>query len=338
MANDWRSPRAKAKIALTDAARAAFARAGRYEPHAPADLAVRQTGAVAAHGDRGPQHRRVYEQERPAIEAAGPLRYTPEGQALRGRAIVQRFGQRAPSLAELARPVGAPQRTIPRGVVLEAETPYTYGDWVCDGVCALVTAGSLPAPLVLPESLASRSYVRRDAERLGVAYEVADDVVLIEEAFVLRKRLPSYDWRAEEVEAYRRAFGYTDRPAPRDGSLLYLGRFGTRSESVQRAYPSERVAAWVEARGGRVFDTRQASPEAFDALAADAETVIADQGSAVFGVMQWRTKTLVELIADGWWHTANLFIGEGAGVRRHVVLETDGPVPIEARLDETLPS
>jgi hypothetical protein len=72
-----------------------------------------------------------------------------------------------------------------------------------------------------------------------------------------------------------------------------------------------------------VFDTRQASPEAFDELAPHTETLVADQGSAVFGVLQWQSKALVELFVNGWWHSANAFFAEASGVQHHEVIAVD---------------
>ena len=72
--------------------------------------------------------------------------------------------------------------------------------------------------------------------------------------------------------------------------------------------------------GGKVFDARNASPSAFNEIAPQMETVIADQGSAVFGVMHAQTKNLIELAEDDWWHNANLFIANGAGVKNYAVI------------------
>jgi hypothetical protein len=124
------------------------------------------------------------------------------------------------------------------------------------------------------------------------------------------------------VAAYRNAFKFHPAAAAQ-GSISYLGRFGTVSESVQRRYPSELVADVVRSLGGVVFDARQADPRRFEDLAETTETVIADQGSALFGVMQWRTRSVIELAHSWWWHNANLFIANGAGVENYAVIHLD---------------
>jgi hypothetical protein len=175
---------------------------------------------------------------------------------------------------------------------------------------------------VLPGFLAEKPYVSRDVAALGHEIVAVDAPTLIERAQVLRKQLPSYYWGAGDVGAYRSAFKITPPPA-RKRSITYLGRFGTVSESVQRDYPTEIVASIVKSLGGGVFDTRQSSPDAFNEMAPDMETVIADQGSALFGVMHWRTKNVIELTRRDWWHNANLFIAKGAGVENYAVIAVD---------------
>ena len=54
------------------------------------------------------------------------------------------------------------------------------------------------------------------------------------------------------------------------------------------------------------------------------ETVIADQGSALFGVMHSQTQNVIELAQDDWWHNANLFIADGAGVKNYAVIHLQG--------------
>jgi hypothetical protein len=219
---------------------------------------------------------------------------------------------------------GAPRpvREIESAAILEMETPATYGDWTGGAIATLVALSDPPAPILLPGALSRKSYVARDLSRLGFDWLGAEDPVRIRKTFVLRKTLPSYDWTQDTVADYRRAFGVTPKPAV-PGSLVYLARFGTTSESFQRDYPSEAVAEIVRGEGGVVFDTRQASPEAFDELAPHTETLVADQGSAVFGVLQWQSKALVELFVNGWWHSANAFFAEASGVQHHEVIAVD---------------
>jgi len=80
----------------------------------------------------------------------------------------------------------------------------------------------------------------------------------------------------------------------------------------------------IEDIGGRVFDAREASPTKFNEIAKETQSVIADQGSALFGVMHWQTKNVIELTRRDWWHSANLFIAKGAGVENYAVIAVDG--------------
>lgn len=319
---DWTNPVVRVKNALLAPARDALALAGRWTPRTVEENAVRQTDELLLSGDKPPQRRLVYATPRPERESIANLVYTPQGMGVAGGRIVQRFSVRTPSLPEILRTPRAGTRMLAQGTVIEAETPYTYGDWVGDFILALSRAGDIPQPIVMPAFLAAKPYVLRDLGALGHSVEIADAPVTIERATVLRKTTPSYYWTADDVACYRRAFRL-DPPAAKKGALTYLGRFNTISESVQRAYPSETVAKIVRALGGDVFDARKASPELFNAMAQNMETVIADQGSALFGVMHWRTKTVIELTRRDWWHSANLFIAKGAGVQNYAVISID---------------
>lgn len=321
---DWRHPAVRARTMLAAPVQKALAAAGRWRPTARAEKQVKQTDAVAVSGDRPTQHRLLYKTPRPEFIDDEDIVYTPAGLALKNGAVIERYSIRAPSTMEILTSVPSKEmKSIAAGTVIESETPYTYGDWVGDFVLALATAQHIVEPLVLPQALANKPYVIRDVEALGVEHVVARDPLRIEKARVLRKRIPSYYWGPREVAAYRNACRVTPPPA-REGSILYLGRFDTASEAVQRRYPSETVARIVQSLGGAVFDARNASPEKFNALAPEMETVIADQGSALFGVMHAQTKNVIELAEDNWWHNANLFIANGAGVQNYAVIHLGG--------------
>lgn len=331
---DWTNPAVRLKNAVAAPARRALALAGRWEPNAAADLETVQTETLTLAGDKPEQRRLVYAAARAESETVENLLYTPHGHGVADGKIIERFSVRAPSLPEILKTPKAPARTIRTGTVIEAETPYTYGDWVGDFIRALVTAQKVPAPVVLPPFLAEKTYVRRDIAALGHVIEIADAPLLIEQARVLRKTIPSYYWSARDVDAYRKAFKVSPPPA-QQSSITYLGRFGTVSESVQRDYPTETVAGIVKSLGGEVFDARQSSPEKFDELAPQMETVIGDQGSALFGVMHWRTKNVIELTRRDWWHSANLFIAKASGVENYAVIAVDDldEAALRARID-----
>lgn len=320
---DWTNPAVRVKNALAAPARRALALAGRWTPNTAAMRETVQTDTLTLSGDKPEQRRLVYKTPRPAQESAQNLLYTPEGMGVVAEKIVERFSVRAPSLPEILKTPKETARTILQGTVIEAETPYTYGDWVGDFIRALVDVDNIVEPIVMPAFLAEKPYVARDVAALGLKMEIADAPLLIKTAHVLRKTVPSYYWSERDVAAYRKAFRLKPAEA-RVRSITYLGRFDTVSESVQREYPSETVAAIVESLGGFVFDARHASPEKFNAMAPQMETVIADQGSALLGVMHWRTKNVIELTRRDWWHNANLFIAHASGVQNYAVIAIDG--------------
>lgn len=333
---DWTNPAVRIKNAAMAPARRALALAGGWTPVTAAERETVQTDTLRPCGDKPEQRRLVYKTPRPDCEIVSDLLYTPEGMGVAGGKIIERYSVRRPSIPEILKTPKTAARTIAQGTVIEAETPYTYGDWVGDFVRALATAA--PAgPVVMPAFLAAKPYVQRDIAALGLKMEIAEAPLRIEQATVLRKCIPSYYWSAADVGAYRKAF-HIDPPAARDGSITYLGRFGTVSESVQRDYPTETVAKIVTDLGGAVFDTRQSSPDRFNAMAAQMETVIADQGSALFGVMHWRTKNVIELTRRDWWHSANLFIADGAGVENYAVIAVDDldEAALRQRIEEHL--
>ncbi len=321
---DWTNPAVRLKNAIVAPAKRALAIAGRWTPNSLADLETTQTQTLTLSGDKPEQRRLVYAKARPESERVENLRYTPEGMAIVDGKIIERFSVRTPSVPEILRAKKLPPCGIglEKATIIEAETPYTYGDWVGDFICTLISADKIVEPVLLPQFLVAKPYVTRDIAALGLEYASHDCDTVIENATVLRKRIPSYYWSEKEVDAYRKAFDLTPPPA-REGSITYLGRFGTVSESVQRDYPTEETSAIVKSIGGEVFDTHNSSPEVFNDMAANMETVIADQGSAIFGVMHWRTKNLIELTRRDWWHSANLFIAKGAGVENYAVIAVD---------------
>jgi len=319
---DWRSRDARGRAIAAEAIRGLAAAIGRYAPTPRSERSIRQTFAAKVTGDKPDQHFVEYAVSR-ENERAKNLAYSESGIAIVNNRIVEKFSIRKPSIAELLTPINLhTARRLPRATIVECETPYTYGDWVGEFLCALVCAPELTGPVILPAFLGKKSYVTRDLKRLGVEFLIADQPLLIEDASILRKRVPSYYWGQQEVEAYRRAFGIAPS-APREKSLLYLARYDYPSEVVNRKYPSEAVSEIVRSLGGVVFDTRGASPDAFERLSAEAETVIGDQGSALFGVLHWRTRSVIELTTRHWWHNSSLFFAIASGVENYGVIEID---------------
>jgi hypothetical protein len=342
---DWRKPGAKAKRAIADTLLEVLALEGRYLPYDRSSKATVPGEAIHFFGDvprcagtENFQRRLRYKISRPRVEAIEDIIYTPSGQAWSRGTLVQRFSARAPSVVEaLSRIRRGGAEYLDDGCLIESEWPYTYGDWVGDHLRALTEVEELSCPIVLPGFLARKTYVKRDLGRLGLLLVSADKPIRIGRAHILRKTIPSYYWGPEQADAYRRRFGFAP-VAPRPGSLLYLSREGVTSEAIDRKYPSAKIAQIVRGLGGTVFDTREASPDAFAQLAGEAETVIADQGSAVFGVLQWQTRNLIEISTEDWWHNASLFFASASRVRNYAIMVCNrySESQIEARLLELL--
>lgn len=331
---DFRSPAGKLKTALKRQAK----RLADFEDYSAEELETVQFGPpVPLKGDQPDHRRRRYAVPREKVVEVADLVYSEYGIGYLGQTIVRRCSVMDPSLSVYFGKRPKAEETIDQACILEMETPYTYGDWVGGGLGTLVGFEALPGPLILPSWLAEKAYIRRDLDRLGFDWRPVEKPVRVKQAFLLRKTIPSYDWTADTASAYRRAFG-VQPPVPDAGSLIYLARFQTRSEAHQRRYPSEKVAEIVENEGGTVFDTREASPEAFDRIARQTECIVADQGSAVFGVLQWQPRALVELFVDGWWHSSNAFFAEATGVRHHHVIAVDKipPEELEGRIREAI--
>ena len=335
--HDWRSPGARARRLVRDGVLVAAGLAGRFEGHRPADLEARSSERVAYDGDtRGPrgadgrpfEERLVFAIERPVSEDAADILYTERGMAWRQGRLVERFSIRRPSLAELARKPRAAAQIVERGVVVEAEVPYTYGDWLNNyfgTALAAAEAGLLDGPLVVPQVLAAKSYAARDLKLARLDVVVADSPRLIRRARILRKRAPMNFWTTREIAAYQRRLA-PDRPAPRPGSLTYLARYDMAGETPTRRFPSEAVAALVETMGGRTIRQENLSPEFAATIADGMETVIADHGSGLMNLLHWRAKHVVEIATADWWTNNNLFLAHDLGVRDFalVVHEGDG--------------
>lgn len=290
---DWRKPHIRMKNKLTHFVRKGCEVAGRYQGYSLAELETAQSDRVDFIGDipsvaglNPYQHREYYVLDRPSVETIQNVVYTPAGHAWVNGKLIERLSVREPSVREML--AGEPKKTgtsLKEAWLIEGKTPFTYGDWVGDHVRALVEADQDIDLVVLPLFLAEKTYVQRDLANLGIELRAADEPINIEPAHVLRKTVPSYYWGPQQVDAYRHRFN-TKLHTPQKGSLIYLSRANFISEVVDRTYPSAAIADYLQKLGGKVFDTRQASPEAFEKIADSVETVIADQGSAIFGVLQ----------------------------------------------------
>ncbi|GMG82695.1 hypothetical protein LNKW23_19080 [Paralimibaculum aggregatum] len=275
---------------------------------------------------------------RPAVSRLRDLRYTPLGLAWHRGAIEEAasFSPIGPPFIEI--PYLRPLERIAAATVVQTDHTVSYGDWVFEVVRRLVAAGALHGPLLLPRALAAKGYVRADLERLGIAYRAVTRPLLIGEALVLHKQHMTQRWTAEEVGLLRRRWRLAP-PEPRPGSLLYLSREDVRSEvwSRSRAMPHAEIGALVAARGGRVVRTGKLRFEDYTALAAEAETVVADHGSAMVNLVQWRTRAVIELVSDGYWGAGLMALGRAAGVGTHAILRANQDLPtLLAKLEHLL--
>lgn len=278
-----------------------------------------------------------YLRERPDHVTRKDLYYTPIGMAWRNGRIDE-MSSFSPLLKPFVQvPYFGAVDVIDRGTVVQSEFTNTYGDWVTEQSRSLALASKLVSPVVLPRHLKDRGYVRHDLERLGVEGLFPERPVRIREAHVLLKRRPGLYWTREDVAAYRARHGIAP-PEAKPGSLIFLSRRGVRSElqEASRTFPTDLVADLVERMGGQVFHTGAMGHDDFTALGESAETVIAEHGAAMFNLLQWNTKNVIELITDNWWSGCFVFLGKAAGVENHVLLRVSGKSPeeISARIQE----
>ena len=211
-----------------------FEATGRYKPFVASELECVPVEVVEFAGDlprsagnENSQGRLEYKLPRLPQEV-NDLLYTPGGMAWMDGALHRKFSLGEPSVRDLFKsPFGKPAVILPEGVVVQAETPYTYGDWISEHVCTIAAAMPLAAPLLMPVHLMAKSCVRRDLGLLGIETHTVESTVLIRKALVLPKKRFSHYFTRDEVQAFRRVF-HVDSEPPRSGSILYLSREGER--------------------------------------------------------------------------------------------------------------
>ncbi|MEL6642356.1 MAG: hypothetical protein AAFQ79_00365 [Pseudomonadota bacterium] len=271
-----------------------------------------------------------YAVERPMTTTANGVLYMPNGIAWHERAACEEFSTgrlvRAEQILPFPDKEGAAR--IPEGTIIQCQHGRTWGDFVSEQVKALVLCRhrgvSFPEPVVLPAAYAHKAYVRPQLDRLGITYMFAETPVLIERATVLLKQNYSVIWTPEDIEAWRTA-NRIDPVAPRRNSITYLSRKGVQSElHTDRTYDSEQTGRIVEELGGRVVETQQCGFDDFGALAPDADIIIADHGSALFNMLQWRTRAVIEIVSDDWWDPNFTFFGVTMGIEDHITIRGDG--------------
>ncbi|MEM8770477.1 MAG: hypothetical protein AAGD92_02400 [Pseudomonadota bacterium] len=304
---------------------------GRFEPVTPEmrqsckTVSVRYFGDVPA-DNRGlaprEQHRQDFILDRPSVEIAKDILYSPAGMAWREKTLIEKYSFRPPSVKQLfERP--QKKRTLEEACIVESTVNFTYGDWVHCVLGTILRNAPLPSPLSLPKVIADKPYVRRDLKLAGIDVQITDEWTLIKKAHVLRKQTPLTYWTKDEVSAYQKTFA-PDRDAPAQGSIAYFGRFDIKSEVHARAFPSAEAAEAVKRLGGSIEKQEKLTAETAAQYAGGVDTVIADHGSGVLNIMHWRTKNLIELVVDQWWVNNSLFVAAECGVENIGVIDVDG--------------
>ena len=263
----------------------------------------------------------LFETPKANVKEVRNVLYTPKGFAWRGAVLDEEISVRGViTNADFKRPLKAAE-TLERGTFLQGEYNLTFADWICEQSKSMAIAGTVPEPVLIPQYLYDRPYVRGEFDRLGIKVHVVDKPILVKEAMVIAKPQPDLIWQAEDVAAYRQFHGL-DPVRPKPGSLIYLSREGAKSEQplVTRSYPSQLISEIVEELGGKVIVTGDYRHDDFLALAAEADTVIADHGAAMFNLLYWRSRSVIELVPDNWWDGCFVFLSAALGIRLHETL------------------
>ena len=330
---DWRSRRSKLRAIGKDTVLSAAQMLGRFEPYEAADKGAVQTSAVPFFGERPgsgalgalEEHRIAFSKPRPYCENAFGLSYSPSGIAWVNGRIVEKYCIRRPSVAEiLTRPPRSPKKRISLATIVEADIPYSYGDWLHCYLGNILTAANLvKGPVLVPAVLYRKSYVRRDLAIAQVDCQPVEDWTAIEKALVLRKRNFGFIWDQEYCKGFLSKFAPV-RPDPERGSLTYFARRDGPSEAITRSFPTEIIASVVEELGGTVVDQSHFSPEFAKQIAPSCDIVIIDHGSGGTNIMYWKSSLVIELFVDQWWNHNNLFISDALKVSKHAVLDVEG--------------
>ena len=271
-----------------------------------------------------------YANARPLTVTESNMLLAPNGVAWKGRTARPEYstGRIVRAAHLMPMPKRAEAVRIPEGTLIQCQHASTCGDNLSEQIKGIALCRKrgvpVPEPVVLPAAYASKGYVRPQLDRLGVRYIFAEQPVLIERATIILKQHYSVTWSPEEIEAWRAANETWPAP-PQQNSIIYLSRLGVKSElHTDRDYGSEQTGRIVEALGGTVVETAKTDFDGFTLLAPQADIVIADHGSALFNMLQWRTRAVIEIVSDDWWDPNFTFFGVAMGVEDHVTIRGDG--------------
>lgn len=307
---------------------------GLYKPMSPAEKAIVQSqnpeDKISFKGDapifipngKCEQIRQIYKVPRPPFETVTDLVVTPEGAGWKDGALHERYSSSIPGFRMLLSLPPRPVAEVAEGIFVQASFLGSFGDWGAEFLAGLAQLDAIDAPVFLPSRLASRSYVRRDAKRLGFEIVSVDEPLLIRKAKVVRQQKYIRFWRKEEVEQYRRLLK-VDLSDPIPGSILYLSRHGDTQAVYDRTYPNAAIEAVVKDHGGMVLRTGDASLEDYLAVAQYAETLIFDHGSAAYNMLYWRPRRIIEFASDQHWMNAFVNFSDAVGVRDYTIIRSD---------------
>ncbi len=330
--DDWRSPKAKIKHLIRSAVFRGFSLAGQFQQVSKDELLTLPCETVEFFGHRvggatemGPQRetRLAFQQTRPPYQEVADLTYSESGMAWVNGCLIEKFSVQPIRMSDLARRPASGVRKIDTCAVVECDYTYSYGDWVHCYLGTILASSFPDVPVLVPKYLAEKGYVRRDLGRANVNWVVADGWSTIERAIVLRKPNPNFYWSAQNVAAFRKAFSIDPAP-PVSGSVSYLGRFDLKGETVNRTFPSDRVADYIRGINGTVVRQSDLNTSSSLMYAKHTETVIGDHGSGLLNILFWNPKTVIELVVDDWWVNNSLFVAAGIGVENFGVIRVDG--------------
>jgi capsular polysaccharide biosynthesis protein len=289
-------------------------------------------------GNEFNQYRLKYDVPRNVIGHASNVIYTAKGMAWVNGRLIRRLSFQETNLQHLLDRPSQPTRRLERGTILQAQTPKTFGDWMSEHVSSLSIAlnqlGTLD-PLILPSHWLAKPYVQRDLERLGIEAIAIDEPIEITKVTVLNKTRPGHYWTDEEALNLRLALKVTPRPA-RPGSAVYLSRLGEKGEGPQRQMNNVLIEEAMKAAGVAIIRTSGRSLEEYMAAAATAETVFADHGSAIYNLIYWQTRRVVELHSPEYWDGSFLMFADGLGIHDYHVWMVGETTTVNALRDRTM--
>jgi len=254
------------------------------------------------------------------------IRYSRNGFAWSGRAVdVVASACTSGTLTALLRE--APTKVdywIDQGTIIGSVHPMTYGDWVLEHVSALARSTDFPRPLVLPKFMEARPYVTKELAALGINPLFPERAIGIRTTTVLHKVHNGTLLLEHDVTAMRRLFATPEVRPPR-GRIVFLSRAGVISDNelAGRDYKSERTERIVANLGGNIFRTKNMSADDFMSVGALADIVIADHGAALFNMIHWRPRAVIELVTTDWWCNCFCFLSSACAVEYHGIINIE---------------